>query len=503
MEKFNILIVDDVKANLISLESLLDDKFDNLKIYQTLSGNEALEVVLKNKIDIIISDVQMPNMDGFEMAEILKSNKKTKHIPIIFVSAIFSDAKYKRKGYNLGAIDYIAKPIDDVLFVARLKSRLEMIQLQNKTFSLLKEANKEKEKSRSIFDAQTSIVILTDGKTIVDANEQFFKELCFVDLKDFKSQYNCICDLFVSQVGERYLLDKVDGKNWLDYIKLHNNGFHEVNIQIHNENKIYKVQTSKTIYDGDKLLNVVLFTDITDLKKTTQILHEQSKLAAMGEMMGMITHQWRQPLTSISAALSLVKVKQAMHMASEEDISNTFNKIDNTVQFMDKVIDDFSQFFKKTNDEVFISIEKLVSKAAGIMEASFINSNVKLNFKYIDIEPSFELSTLGSKFDQVMLNIYKNSLDIFIENKTKDATIDITSTKVGDNIIIEVCDNAGGIPEDILHKVFDSHFSTKGLNGTGIGLDMSKQIVEEHMGGNIEAYNKNAGACFKISIPIN
>jgi len=134
-----MLIVDDTNANLIALSALLES--EDVNILQANSGNEALKIVLSNKIDIILLDVQMPNMNGFEVAEILRTNNKTKNIPIIFITAISKDEEYIFKGYELGAVDYLYKPIKNEL----LKSKIRVFLRLNKQAKIIEEKNCELE----------------------------------------------------------------------------------------------------------------------------------------------------------------------------------------------------------------------------------------------------------------------------------------------------------------------------------------------------------------------
>mgnify|MGYP000190321332 CR=1 FL=1 len=127
MEKFSILLVDDVPENIYSLKMMIEDSFD-VNIFSALSAQEGMEILMKENIDLILTDVQMPEIDGFEFVEYLKNIEKTKNIPVIFITGIYDKDEYKTKGYNLGAIEYITKPIHDILLNSKLKVYIDIFE---------------------------------------------------------------------------------------------------------------------------------------------------------------------------------------------------------------------------------------------------------------------------------------------------------------------------------------------------------------------------------------
>ena len=131
MNKFSILLVDDVEENIHSLKLMIEDNFD-VSIFTALSAQEGMEVLMKEEINLILTDVQMPNIDGFEFADYLKGIEKTKQIPLVFITGIYDKEEYQKRGYDLGAIEYITKPIDDVLLNAKLNIYINLFQNQRK-----------------------------------------------------------------------------------------------------------------------------------------------------------------------------------------------------------------------------------------------------------------------------------------------------------------------------------------------------------------------------------
>jgi len=247
-----------------------------------------------------------------------------------------------------------------------------------------------------------------------------------------------------------------------------------------------------------------------EIKLNTQkekILFEQSKMAAMGEMIGNIAHQWRQPLSLISTVSSGLKFKYEMGMFDEKEYFNSLNKILNSTSYLSNTIDDFRNFFKKDKEIIEFDVEQLINKAISLMGNSFSSSNIelKLNIKKINI------SGYENELLQALLNILNNAKDA-LKNKSKNKIIIIAISTKDEKLIITIHDSAGGVPNEILNKIYDPYFTTKHQSqGTGIGLYMTKEIITKHMNGIIEVQNKDFtinsisyyGALFTISIPMN
>ena len=140
MNKFNILLVDDIYENIYSLKMLIEDGFD-VNIFSALNVNDAMTILMENSIDLILTDIQMPNIDGFEFVKYLKTIEKTKDIPIIFITGIYDKDEYKTKGYDLGAIDYITKPINHILLNAKLKIYIDIFMNKKIQEEIINERN--------------------------------------------------------------------------------------------------------------------------------------------------------------------------------------------------------------------------------------------------------------------------------------------------------------------------------------------------------------------------
>jgi signal transduction histidine kinase len=249
---------------------------------------------------------------------------------------------------------------------------------------------------------------------------------------------------------------------------------------------------------------------VEETKSREKLLQEQTRLALMGEMISMIAHQWRQPLGAISSSVISIQTKKAsgkynLEEAKERDEYFEFSEaklqnIDEYVQVLSSTIDDFRNFFKPDKEKEFINLNIPIQRALTIVTSS-------LNAKNIELKTCFESDTkimiYPNEMMQVILNILKNAEDNFIEKKIKNATITINTKETNTHCLIFICDNGGGISDEILGNIFDPYFSTKNeRNGTGLGLYMSKTMVEEHHRGKLEAANIENGVCFKILLEL-
>jgi signal transduction histidine kinase len=230
-------------------------------------------------------------------------------------------------------------------------------------------------------------------------------------------------------------------------------------------------------------------------QKEQQLIH-QSRLAQMGEMISMIAHQWRQPLTAISATANNLILKIMMDDIDKDEFEKEIGLISNYSQHLSKTIDDFRGFFKENKVEKVTTIDKIIESTLDIVRVSVENANIELRTK---LECNKELKTYPSEIKQVVLNLIKNAQDALIEKDVKDAYIEIETLCKDDKHVLIIKDNGGGIPENIMDKIFEPYFSTKlEKDGTGLGLYMSKIIIEKHCGAKIKAENDDKGAVFKV-----
>jgi len=248
------------------------------------------------------------------------------------------------------------------------------------------------------------------------------------------------------------------------------------------------------IYDETPLATIAL--EVKSNQEKDRLLSEQGKLASMGEMIGSIAHQWRQPLNALSGNIQFLEDDYDDGLINPEYLDKFIDKNMDLIKFMSTTIDDFRNFFKVDRDEIVFNIRPKIIETINIIQASFkiYKINVIIN------ESDFSFYGIPSEFQQVILNILNNAKDVLISDCISNKTIIITIDSSG-TITIE--DNANGIDDKIMTRIFEPYFTTKDESrGTGIGLYMSKMIIEDHMRGSLRVYNKvnNTGALFEIKL---
>lgn len=367
MNKFNILIVDDIKENIYSLKLLIEESFD-VNIFTALSAQDAIQILIENRVDLILTDVQMPDIDGFEFAQYVKDVESIKHIPIIFITGIYDKDEYKNKGYDIGGIEYITKPIDNHLLTSKLKI----------------------------------------------------------------------------------------------YIDIYN-----------------------TIKESNKKLDV-----------TQDLLIHNSKMATMGEMLGLISHQLKQPLNVLSLYCDDMNMSYDFKEVDDEYMKRFSENTKKQINYMDTTINDFLNFFNPNKTKEKFSIKETILKTQDILR-----SKIKLCNTTFNMDLDERIQGFGSKTEllQVVINIINNSLDVFKERDIQNSEIFIKLYEEHDEIILILEDNGGGVEDKNIEKILDPYFTTK-ENGTGIGLYMVKLIIKNSFGGDLKVINSNNGLKFIISL---
>ena len=253
-------------------------------------------------------------------------------------------------------------------------------------------------------------------------------------------------------------------------------------------------------------IGFILFRDnITDAKEVT--LHQEklllnSRSSAMGEMIAMIAHQWRQPLSVIMTIISTLKIKKDLEILDEKTINESYKKIEDTVQYLSTTIDDFRNFFKKNKLLTKIPLVTIFDKSTILLKESMKLQEIE----YVqNIDMNLTIETYQNELVQSIINIVKNSIDAFSTSKQENKRIAVLAIETQTHISLSIVDNAGGIDKEIITKVFEPYFSTKSKNGTGLGLYICKIIIEEHLKGKltIVSYDNFTEVLIELPYKIN
>jgi PAS domain S-box-containing protein len=238
-------------------------------------------------------------------------------------------------------------------------------------------------------------------------------------------------------------------------------------------------------------------TAILEVRQRDQALLQQNRLAAMGEMIGNIAHQWRQPLNTLGLKIQILPLEQEQNYFNKEHLDRFVYDAMLIIDHMSKTIDDFSCFFKPDREKEVFNVNQSVARAIQLIKSSYDYNHIKIVMKCLD---NPVIHGYSNEYSQVILNILCNAKDALLTNNIINPIVIIATTVEDSRSVVTISDNAGGIPEEIIYKVFDPHFSTKGPHGTGIGLFMSKTIIERNMNGLLSVLNNEVGAEFKIVV---
>ena len=253
----------------------------------------------------------------------------------------------------------------------------------------------------------------------------------------------------------------------------------------------------------------LVLSSIRDISKRVDAegqLMQAQKMAAVGEMLGAIAHQWRQPLNTLATYISSLQAAYYNQALSKEVVERVVAGASDQITFMSKTIDDFRNFFKPSKTKGPIDLLKAIISAVKLMEAQMRHNRIKLTVKNLTGANSLMVFGYEGEFIHVLVNILANAKDAILENGSKteglaERNIDILILGSRDLAIVEIIDNGGGIPSHLLMKIFNPYYTTKSTSaGTGMGLYMSKMIVEKEMDGELRAENTETGARFTIRL---
>ena len=405
---YRVLVVDDVAENISMLVEMLK------KDYHVVAAKDGLSAIkiasTEPQPDLILLDILMPSINGYDVCVQLKADERTKDIPVIFLTVLDETHDIER-GFRLGGVDYVTKPFEPSVLKARVKTHCEL-------------SNSKKELRR------------------------FNKELEA---------------LVVARTAE---LERLNA---------------------HLEERVAE--------------------EVEKNMEKSRLMAQQSKLAAMGEMIGAIAHQWRQPLNAIGLMIQDVRAAYTYGELDPEYIQSFEDRAMSQVNFMSKTIDDFRMFFKTDREKTVFSAMGAVKAAIELISIQFGANGIS-----IELESNFddgETNVLGypNELKQVVLNLLSNSKDAIYDKRKHlgekfDGFIWVSISKE-DKLCINVSDNGTGISESVAGRIFEPYFTTKQPGkGTGIGLYMSKMIIKNSFNGDIAFKNSDAGAVFTIFIPI-
>jgi len=455
--------------------SINKNKYHDLKISGRLDENLELSVAVRSDYPILLS--------VFQKAIDLLSKKGRDDIYNKWIAVKFD------QGINYNLFLKIAMPIISILII--IIFYLWNIKLKEE---IKNKRRLEKKLKASISDFKMlvnstleAIFIFDKNGYCIEANNEAIKLFNFANPSEILGEH-ILC-----------LIDDNSKDNTIHNLKERKVEPYEVNLVKYDKTIFPGLIKSIHSTRGHKNIRIISIIDLSDLKEKEKLLFQQSKMALMGEMMSAIAHQWRQPLNAIAALnMKVDTLLEFNDLVTSEQYSAVSKGISTQLNYMSKTIDDFRDFFIPNKRRVNFSIAKAIEDVYDMLSPQF---------KTYDIDVKIETQKIivcgyQNEFKQVLINIINNSKDAIISKKRKKRYIHIkVEAHAQKKALITISDNGGGIDDDIITKIFDPYFTTKFKSqGTGIGLYMSKMIIEKSMSGNLSVINSKDGVIFNILI---
>lgn len=507
--EYTILVVDDSNFIRNNLELLLHSR--GFLVLTATNGKEALDTMEKYKVDALVADLEMPVVDGFALMAKLRRHKVYKKLPVMILTGSNDSGKIA-KVIKHDVKDLIRKPyvIEEVLL--KIDNMINEVKQQ-------KIIREERQKFDLYHDAiinSTLYMKISPDLTLTYLNDRLGellfddagKEYGSISLKDLMK--NPTLDLLRS-------LTKLSPSSMpLSYIFV---------FERRNGSSCYVSATLSGIFDPKGALVEIVFIghDITQLQENErylqheiekqtlinleqqQLMFDQAKMAAMGEMIGNIAHQWRQPLNTLGLIIQDLEDAHTYGELDDAYLQNMTEKSMAQIQFMSKTINDFRNFYQPNKKKERFDIADAVENTLDIIGVTLENHAIHLEFD--GVEPGkYILSGYRNELQQVILNLLSNAQDAICDERDEGSERWIRISVTQNDRSIQLCieDNGGGIPEEAFERIFEPYYTTKeGGQGSGIGLYMSKMIIEQNMGGKLMASNGPLGASFTIIIPLD
>jgi C4-dicarboxylate-specific signal transduction histidine kinase len=272
---------------------------------------------------------------------------------------------------------------------------------------------------------------------------------------------------------------------------------HEKTVQLEEEIS-ERQKAQEALVSLNSSLEARIQTTVTELRQKDDLLMHQNRLAAMGEILTNIAHQWRQPLNNIAAYIQTMQYLHKNGELTDEEMDQDIAAVMDIIRYMSQTIDDFRNFFRKDRDQHEFILQEVIDRSLNLLQSSLKACNIK-----VTVQGDKELRGMGypNEYAQAVMNILYNARDILVERSVADPEIEINIFREKNSAVVSIQDNGGGIAPEILPHIFDPYFTTKGPSaGTGIGLYMSRTIIERNMEGRITANNSGSGAEFRIEL---
>jgi|GEM_PF-551893 len=573
-----ILVVEDSPTQAEQLRYILEKH--HFRVSVACNGHSALALIDEDKPTLVISDIVMPEMDGYELCRSIKSLDGICAIHVILLTSL-SDPQDVIRALACGADNFITKPYDEEHLVSRvmdilenrhhlqgngprqgleisfgcqkyliqsdrrqildlllstyeaaIRKNTELVQARNE----LQEINEQLERrvaertaeltntvnvlQQEIVERQLAEIRLSN--TAAELSDLYNNAPCGYHSLDKEGVFVRINDTELNWLG--YTRDEVVGKlRFADLLT--DNGrriFGETFPNLKRDGQVTDVEQEMVRKDGSLLPVILSATAIRDddgnyvvsrstmfdiserkeverkIREKDRIMMQQGRQAAMGEMIGNIAHQWRQPLNVLALTVQRVQLFHEMGTFTKEFLATSTAEAMKVINHMSQTIDDFRNFFSPDKEKETFTVNETLTSSLSLIDANFADQKILIDVGATDTPA---IHGYRNEFSQVLINILMNARDAFMERKVDNPKVTIRIFSEAGKAVMTIADNAGGIPEGVMAKIFDPYFTTKGpQKGTGVGLFMSKTIIEKNMNGTLSVRNTADGAEFRIEV---
>ncbi len=516
-----ILIVDDKPENIFSLRRTLE--LNGFEVDSANSGEEALKKVLKNIYSLIILDVQMPGMDGFEVAETLSGYSKAKDIPIIFLSAVNTDKKFIAKGYTAGGVDYVTKPVDPDIFMLKVKT-LNRLYEQNRQLNEMRLSLLEEVEIRKLAEQQLNHM-LKELRSVLESLPQVSFTLSAKGTLEYVNQQWYLYSNDAHEFPKFHPQDKAVREKMQEAINDGRAFATEVRMKsLVNSTYRYHLLKVIPVKESNSVLRWVgTFTDINEQKmanealeakvalRTLELMNNNRKLEnsnhELQQFASVASHDLKEPLRKIQIFSSIIRDR---YIKDSAEAVGSINKVIDASARMSGLINDLLDYSRLSVEALFqqLDLNQLLADIQTDMEIAIKDKNALI---IIDQLPSIE--GIPGQIRQVFQNLISNSLKFSKEGVTPVITIKAEKindpkdvAEAGQYCRILFADNGIGFDEkysDRIFTIFQRLHSREAYDGTGIGLAIVKKIIDKHKG-QVSAYSKEGeGATFIITLPVH
>ncbi|QXE93028.1 hybrid sensor histidine kinase/response regulator [Geomonas subterranea] len=442
--RHHILIVDDSPTQAKLLEQMLAEQ--GYRVLCARNGSDALETIRSARPDLVISDILMPEMDGFELCRRVRQMPEAGQLPIILLTHL-NDPADVLHSLEVGADYFVSKPYSRKLLLSRIRAVLEGERLCRQG------------------EAEGEVSVGYRGRQYrVHAD-------CAHTLELLLATYEMAAEKNQELLGAQALLSKLNREL---------------------EQRVLERTAALTQETAERL------QALEELRKKDEVLMQQSRQAAMGEMIGNIAHQWRQPLNAVGLLVQDLTLSYEYGNFTREYLESSTGKIMQMIRHMSQTIDDFRNFFTPDKEKTEFHLEKVLRRTLALVDGSLNDKGIIIELEAGEVPP---VTGHPNEFSQVLLNIINNAMDAFCERKVRAPRVKVTLSSHDKKAVVTIADNAGGIPDGVIGRIFEPYFTTKEQGkGTGIGLFMAKNIVEKSMNGSLTVRNTGEGAEFRIEV---